>query len=193
MDSKKLINKARKYLDIELTALVSESYERAYPMLCIVQQLSELEEVIEYKENEDRRESIREMWKKRFFFIIFYFHSSYLLIFSRILGVERSVDVWRSLLSVRSLALSRSFSLLLFLSFLSFLTFPPPYLNPREEDVDVYLKYSSLLQSQGRYRASHAIILSLTEVYDLILIELTTYVTHLPFFPVKKIFHNPRE
>ena len=45
-DSKKLIHKARKYLDIELTALVSESYERAYPMLCIVQQLSELEEVL---------------------------------------------------------------------------------------------------------------------------------------------------
>uniref|UniRef100_A0A7S4P0U7 non-specific serine/threonine protein kinase n=1 Tax=Paramoeba aestuarina TaxID=180227 RepID=A0A7S4P0U7_9EUKA len=120
-DSKKLIYKAREYLDIELTALVSESYERAYPMLCIVQQLSELEEVIEYKKQPDRREVIREMWKKR------------------ILGVERSVGIWRSILSVRSLALSR------------------------EEDVDVYLKYSSLLQSQGRYRASQAILMSLTK------------------------------
>mmetsp|Transcript_36960 Transcript_36960/g.50960 ORF Transcript_36960/g.50960 Transcript_36960/m.50960 type:complete len:948 (+) Transcript_36960:3-2846(+) len=120
-EARKFISKAREFLDTELAALVSESYKRAYPMLCIVQQLSELEEVIEYKKCPERREMIRKMWK------------------NRIWGCQRSIEVWRGILAVRSLCLSRM------------------------EDVDVYLKYSSLLRAQGRHKSSHQILVSMMD------------------------------
>jgi FKBP12-rapamycin complex-associated protein len=60
-------------------------------MLCRVQQLAELEEVIDYKENEDypeRQAIIRKIWRER------------------LLGCQRSVDTWQRILLVRSLVLS---------------------------------------------------------------------------------------
>ena len=78
---------ARDALDNELTALVGESYNRAYgvsvkmmtlllvvyTLICIshcqaivqVQALSELEEIIQYKTTPDRRQTIKETWWKR--------------------------------------------------------------------------------------------------------------------------------
>ena len=120
-EAQKWITETRKLLDTDLTALVSESYKRAYDMVCRVQQLSELEEVIEYKLDESRRPAIRKMWM------------------TRILGCQRNVEVWQGLLSVRALVL------------------------PPAEDVDVYLKYSSLLRSQGRLRASSKILNSMMD------------------------------
>ena len=120
-ESRELIGKTREFLDTELTALVSESYSRAYGMLCMVQQLSELEEVIEYKQKPERREMIRQMWK------------------DRIWGCQRNAEVWQEILSLRSLALTRM------------------------EDVDVYLKYSSLLRKQGRMKSSHKVLMSMLE------------------------------
>ena len=56
---------ARDVLDTELTALVGESYNRAYGAMVQVQLLSELEEVIEYKMHPERRDMIRRAWWDR--------------------------------------------------------------------------------------------------------------------------------
>ena len=60
-----LIDVARDALDTELTALVGESYNRAYSAMVQVQLLSELEEVIQYKLQPERRDIIKEVWWKR--------------------------------------------------------------------------------------------------------------------------------
>ena len=46
------VEHARELLGSELAALVGESYERAYPDMVRVQQLTELEEVIDYSQAE---------------------------------------------------------------------------------------------------------------------------------------------
>ncbi|MBN9311032.1 tetratricopeptide repeat protein, partial [Devosia sp.] len=46
------IDTTRRLLDTELTALVGESYQRAYDVLVRLQQLAEMEEIIEYKKSE---------------------------------------------------------------------------------------------------------------------------------------------
>ncbi|KAK6136952.1 hypothetical protein DH2020_029313 [Rehmannia glutinosa] len=79
------------YMDI---LIVLESYERAYSNMVRIQQLSELEEVIDYctlpvanPVAEGRRLLIRNMWNER------------------IKGAKRNVEVWQALLAVRSLVL----------------------------------------------------------------------------------------
>ncbi|KAL3614293.1 hypothetical protein CASFOL_042367 [Castilleja foliolosa] len=66
------VERARKCLATEVAALVLESYERAYSNMVRIQQLSELEEVIDYctlpignPVAEGRRVLIRNMWSKR--------------------------------------------------------------------------------------------------------------------------------
>ncbi|EYU37539.1 hypothetical protein ABFS82_02G047600 [Erythranthe guttata] len=88
------VERARKCLATEVAALVLESYERAYSNMVRIQQLSELEEVIDYctlpvgnPVAEGRRVLIRNMWNER------------------IKGTKRNVEVWQALLSVRSLVL----------------------------------------------------------------------------------------
>jgi FKBP12-rapamycin complex-associated protein len=64
------IDRTRNILDSELTALIAESYSRAYPIIVQVQMLSELEEVIQYKlfaDQPDRQETLRKTWIKRYF------------------------------------------------------------------------------------------------------------------------------
>ncbi|GME83717.1 unnamed protein product [Ambrosiozyma monospora] len=77
------ILKARELLVAELTAMVSESYNRAYGVVVRVQMLSELEEIVKYKNlppDSERRVTIRETWNKR------------------LLGCQRNVDIWQRLL-----------------------------------------------------------------------------------------------
>nr|AOZ57106.1 Serine threonine-protein kinase TOR [Saccharum hybrid cultivar R570] len=88
------VERARRCLATELAALVLESYERAYNNMVRVQQLSELEEVIDYCTlpvespiADGRRELIRNMWNER------------------IKGTKRNVEVWQALLAVRELVL----------------------------------------------------------------------------------------
>ncbi|CAA0814247.1 Serine/threonine-protein kinase TOR, partial [Striga hermonthica] len=71
-EAREYVERARKCLCTEVAALVLESYERAYSNMVRVQQLSELEEVIDYctlpAENpvsEGRRALIRNMWRER--------------------------------------------------------------------------------------------------------------------------------
>lgn len=93
-EAREYVERARKCLATELAALVLESYERAYTNMVRVQQLSELEEVIDYYTlppnnpvAEGRRMLIRNMWTQR------------------IHGVKRNIEVWQALLAVRALVL----------------------------------------------------------------------------------------
>ncbi|WOH04828.1 hypothetical protein DCAR_0624240 [Daucus carota subsp. sativus] len=93
-EARECVERARKCLATELAALVLESYERAYSNMVRVQQLSELEEVIDYctlpvgnPVAEGRRALIRNMWSER------------------IKGTKRNVEVWQALLAVRALVL----------------------------------------------------------------------------------------
>ncbi|CAC5403933.1 MTOR [Mytilus coruscus] len=82
------IDKARDILDTELTAMVGESYNRAYGAMVNVQMLSELEEVIQYKLMPDRREAIKNMW------------------WDRLQGCQRLVEDWQRIIQVRSLVVA---------------------------------------------------------------------------------------
>lgn len=85
------ITKARDLLDTELTALVGESYNRAYSVAVRVQMLAELEEIITYKQSKDRPEkqlTMRKTWMKR------------------LKGCQRNVEVWQRMLKVRALVIS---------------------------------------------------------------------------------------
>eukprot|EP01094_Clydonella_sp_ATCC50884_P002485 TRINITY_DN1189_c0_g1_i1.p1 TRINITY_DN1189_c0_g1~~TRINITY_DN1189_c0_g1_i1.p1 ORF type:complete len:2421 (+),score=972.86 TRINITY_DN1189_c0_g1_i1:126-7265(+) len=87
-EAQEIVNKARQLLDGDLTALVGESYNRAYPDMVRVQQLSEIEEIIDYKLSGDflpRREMILNQWK------------------TRLSGCQHNVEVWQQVLVVRSL------------------------------------------------------------------------------------------
>lgn len=90
--TKRLIARARDALDTELTALISESYGRAYDLMVRTQMLSELEEALAYKldyaEQPDRQATMRTIWMKR------------------LQGCELDVEVWQRILSVRSIVLT---------------------------------------------------------------------------------------
>lgn len=82
------ISRARDLLVTEITALVSESYNRAYGVVVRVQMLAELEEIILYKQlppGSERRTHLRETWNKR------------------LLGCQKNVDIWQRMLKVRAL------------------------------------------------------------------------------------------
>lgn len=82
------IIKARDLLVTEITALVSESYSRAYGVVVRVQMLAELEEIIKYKnlpQHSGARAVMRKTWN------------------ARLLGCQRNVDIWQRLLKVRTL------------------------------------------------------------------------------------------
>ena len=88
----KQIARAREALDSELTALISESYGRAYDLMVRTQMLSELEEALayklDYKDQPDRQATIRSTWMKR------------------LKGCQPEVEVWQRILSVRSIVLT---------------------------------------------------------------------------------------
>ncbi|KAI0832116.1 FAT-domain-containing protein [Trametes gibbosa] len=85
------IAKARDLLDPELTSLVGESYGRSYNTMVRAQMLSELEEIVNYKQYADqpeRRGAMRKTWMKR------------------LQGCQPDVEVWQRILQVRALVLS---------------------------------------------------------------------------------------
>ncbi|VDK68536.1 unnamed protein product [Litomosoides sigmodontis] len=89
-DAMAYIEKVRDMCDTELTAMASESYERAYGAMILVQQLTELEEAIEYKMWPDRRIRIAVVWSRR------------------LQGCRPNIEQWQKLLLVKSLVLSRN-------------------------------------------------------------------------------------
>lgn len=83
------ISRARDLLDAELTSLSSEGYGRAYDVVVRVQMLSELEEIISYKQHEpDRQELQRRTWMKR------------------LKACQPDVEVWQRILQLRTLVLT---------------------------------------------------------------------------------------
>lgn len=85
------IEKARNGLDTELSALLGESYNRAYNVVVRVQMLAELEEIITYKQNigdPEKQDAMRRTWNKR------------------LLGCQQNVEVWQRMLKVRALVTS---------------------------------------------------------------------------------------
>ncbi|KAK5740672.1 phosphatidylinositol kinase-related protein kinase tor1 [Elasticomyces elasticus] len=85
------ITKAREGLDTELSALLGESYTRAYGVIVRVQMLAELEEIITYKQHAndaDKQERMRETWTKR------------------LKGCQRNVEVWQRMMKVRALVIT---------------------------------------------------------------------------------------
>ncbi len=81
------IEHARQGLDTELSALISESYTRAYTVIVRVQMLAELEELSTYKQCESKRESLRKTWE------------------TRTKGCQRNIDVWQRMLRLRGLVI----------------------------------------------------------------------------------------
>lgn len=77
-------------LDSELTSMASESYERAYGAVLMAQQLTELEEAIEYKLIPERRSRIAILWSRR------------------LQGCRKNIEHWQRILMVRSLVLSQN-------------------------------------------------------------------------------------
>ncbi|CAD5209675.1 unnamed protein product [Bursaphelenchus xylophilus] len=84
------ITKVRDMLDSELTAMASESYERAYGAVLMAQQLTELEEAIEYKLIPERRTRIAILWSRR------------------LQGCRKNVEHWQRIMMARSLVLSQN-------------------------------------------------------------------------------------
>ncbi|KAK5714212.1 phosphatidylinositol kinase-related protein kinase tor1, partial [Elasticomyces elasticus] len=83
------IEKARNGLDTELSALLGESYNRAYNVVVRVQMLAELEEIITYKQNAgdlEKQEAMRQTWSQR------------------LLGCQQNVEVWQRMFKIRALA-----------------------------------------------------------------------------------------
>ncbi|KXT09741.1 hypothetical protein AC579_9320 [Pseudocercospora musae] len=85
------ITKARDGLDTELSALLGESYTRAYGVIVRVQMLAELEEIISYKQaynDLSKQDRMRQTWTKR------------------LRGCQRQVDIWQRMLKVRALVIT---------------------------------------------------------------------------------------
>jgi FKBP12-rapamycin complex-associated protein len=91
-DAKNMLGTTRSQLYTEITALVGESFERAYKAIVKAQQVAELEEVIMYKQSfrpddPQQRQHIRNMWN------------------ARLNGIQCNVEVWQSVLAVHSLVI----------------------------------------------------------------------------------------
>ncbi|XP_054720357.1 serine/threonine-protein kinase mTOR-like [Uloborus diversus] len=86
--AQQFIDKARDVLDTELTALAGESYSRAYNAMVLVQMMSELEEVIQFKLIPERRDAIKQKW------------------WDRLQGCQRIVEDWQKIMQVHSLVVS---------------------------------------------------------------------------------------
>ncbi|KAG1057434.1 hypothetical protein G6F43_000742 [Rhizopus delemar] len=90
-EAETFINKTRDLLDTELTALLGESYNRAYATVVRVQMLAELEEMVIYKQSAndvEKQSAIRRTWMRR------------------LEGCERNVEVWQRILRVRTMVIS---------------------------------------------------------------------------------------
>jgi FKBP12-rapamycin complex-associated protein len=94
------VQQAREGLDTELSALVSESYNRAYQVVVRVQMLAELEELIVYKQCDVRKQAtMRRTWE------------------TRLKGCQRNVEVWQRMLRLRALVISPAESMHMWIKF----------------------------------------------------------------------------
>jgi FAT domain len=105
IDAANLLDAARRAMDGRLTALMAESYSRAYPSMVTAQTLAEMEEIIDFRKTEERahasalrhptnrhsaeeaRNNLLSVWRKR------------------LAGCRLDAEVHSSILAVRSLVL----------------------------------------------------------------------------------------
>ena len=86
--AQKMIEKSREMIDVDLTAMISESRERAYGTMVQAMLFSELEEVIQFKLVPERREIIKLKW------------------WARLERSQKIVEDWQRILKVHSLVLT---------------------------------------------------------------------------------------
>ena len=86
--AQKMIDKSREAIDVYLTAMISESRERAYNTMVQAMLFSELEEVIQFKLIPERREIIKSKW------------------WTRLQRSQKVVEDWQKILKVHSLVLT---------------------------------------------------------------------------------------
>ena len=90
-DARVHIEIARQPLDTEMSALLSESYTRAYGVVVRLQMLAELDEMLIYKQSSDdpvKQATMRETWDRR------------------LRGCKRDIDVWQRMLKIRALVVT---------------------------------------------------------------------------------------
>ncbi|CCD22553.1 phosphatidylinositol kinase-related protein kinase TOR1 NDAI_0A03960 [Naumovozyma dairenensis CBS 421] len=93
---------ARDLLVTELSALINESYARAYNVVVRTQMLAELDEIIQYKRapvNSNKRAILRQTWDKR------------------LLGSQKSIDIWQRALRIRSLVIKPKQDMMMWIKF----------------------------------------------------------------------------
>lgn len=85
----KYIKTCRSILDPETKVVLGEGYKRAYSHhILSLQQLSEMEEIIRYKQHPETREQLKKIWQER------------------LNGCKPDVDTWHKILSVRAVAVA---------------------------------------------------------------------------------------
>ncbi|KAI8028412.1 Serine/threonine-protein kinase TOR [Camellia lanceoleosa] len=148
-EAREYVERARKCLATDLAALVLESYERAYSNMVRVQQLSELEEIIDYctlpvanPVAEGRRVLIRNMW------------------IDRIKGAKRNVEVWQALLAVRALILPPKEDVETWLKFASLCRTNNRINQARSTLVKILPFDPETCPANTRYRGPHQVILA---------------------------------
>jgi phosphatidylinositol kinase/protein kinase (PI-3 family) len=113
--AQKMVDRARGFLDKAMTAMLRESYNRAYKHIVLAQELTEIEEIITYRQmalSEESKSHIylysrQEGQCKRTFSGSSQKYLEHIkrMWASRLDGCQRSIDVWQRILSVRSLVL----------------------------------------------------------------------------------------
>ena len=90
-DSFSYINKAREQLDTKVTALLGESYNRAYKCILDLQFLSEMEEIIIFtNSSREKQQMLRSIWDKRLGYI------------------QRDITPWQKTLALRSMVIKKT-------------------------------------------------------------------------------------
>jgi serine/threonine-protein kinase mTOR len=128
------IDAARRAMDARLTALLAESYSRAYPSMVTCQTLAEMEEIIEYRKIEERcktgahRHPANAPWKNARARLLSVWRD-------RLDGCRADAEVHASILGVRSLLLKQ------------------------EEEIDSTLKLSELSTQAHKYKFAERVLL----------------------------------
>ncbi|CCF56244.1 hypothetical protein KAFR_0A08100 [Kazachstania africana CBS 2517] len=123
-EAERRIFNARDLLVTEISALLNESYNRAYNVIVRSQLITELEEIIVFKKlptYSPKSATIRNTWNKR------------------LLGCQKSVDVWQRALKVRSLVI-----------------------KPKQ-DMHMWIKFANLCRKSGKLNLAEKALNTLLE------------------------------
>lgn len=102
-DAELIIQLCRKRLDSTLSALVAESYDRAYGLIVGIQQLSELEEFAFVADNPQGLNHWQELWEKRLGAMAYEGWSGTLANHALVIPPQRELDMWLSFVSLSRL------------------------------------------------------------------------------------------